>query len=101
MRLTEHPAELRIRATTMIPLIPNQEVRVSGTDSQCRREPKGRKIVAHGAQPWVAGGRRLPAPERGVKRGMWEIPYLRGMHPGNMIRESGVEWVRRYFYVAP
>src|ERR1019366_1234297 len=30
-----------------------------------RAEPEGRKIVAHGAEPWVAGERRLPAPERG------------------------------------
>src|ERR1035441_2090386 len=33
-----------------------------------RAEPEGRKIVAHGAEPWVAGGRRLPAPERGERR---------------------------------
>src|ERR1022692_639840 len=33
-----------------------------------RVEPEGRKIVAHGAGPWVAGGRRLPAPERGDRR---------------------------------
>src|ERR1035437_4934928 len=39
MRLTEHPAELRISATTMIPLISNQKVRVSGTESQWCREP--------------------------------------------------------------
>src|ERR1039457_6492717 len=32
------------------------------------REPEGRKTIAHGAQPWVAGGPRLPAPERGVRR---------------------------------
>src|ERR1035438_304344 len=32
------------------------------------REPEGRKTVAHGAQPWVADGPRLPAPERGVRR---------------------------------
>src|ERR1035438_111093 len=31
-------------------------------------EPAGRKRVAHGAQPWVAGDRRLSAPERGVRR---------------------------------
>src|ERR1017187_7261712 len=33
-----------------------------------RAEPEGRKIVAHGAKPWVAGGQRLSAPERGVRR---------------------------------
>ena len=33
-----------------------------------RAEPEGRKTVAHGAEPWVSGGRRLPAPERGETR---------------------------------
>src|ERR1017187_9623836 len=31
------------------------------------QEPEGRKTLAHGAQPWVAGGPCLPAPERGVR----------------------------------
>src|ERR1017187_2806838 len=31
-------------------------------------QPEGRKRVAHGAQAGVAGWRRLPAPERGVRR---------------------------------
>src|ERR1019366_1584505 len=31
-------------------------------------QPEGRKRVAHGAHPWVAGGRCVPAPERGVRR---------------------------------
>src|ERR1035438_8210237 len=32
-----------------------------------RAEPEGRKKVAHGAPPWVAGRMSLPAPERGVR----------------------------------
>src|ERR1035438_8891670 len=46
-----------------------------------RAEPEGRKIVAHGAEPWVAGGRRLPAPERakqGPPHGFFRpVPGLR------------------------
>src|ERR1039458_5513569 len=33
-----------------------------------RAEPEGRKRVAHGAEPWVAGGGRLPARDRGERR---------------------------------
>src|ERR1039458_4988652 len=50
------------------PVLPRREVRRRWRNSYGRGEPEGRQIVAHGAQPRVAGGRRLPAPERGESR---------------------------------
>src|ERR1039458_1788302 len=51
-------------------------------------EPEGRKIIAHGAEPWVAGGRCSQAPERGERRTAARVlPPRSGAEAGTLLSQ--------------